>query len=93
MHTLHTVPFSFRVKELTHGIDTVFPISIAYTSLECTPLDNVALASVRINASSNEVWMFSFPCITPLLIDFHQIRLTLRVLIFERSFVLLFKLR
>ena len=55
MHTLHTVPFSFRVKELTHGIDTVFPISIAYTSLECTPLDNVVLASVRINASSNEV--------------------------------------
>ena len=53
MHSLHTVPFSFRVKELTHGIDTVFPISIAYTSLECTPL--VALASVRINASSNEV--------------------------------------
>ena len=34
MRTLHTVPFSFRVKELT-----VFPISIAYTSLECAPLN------------------------------------------------------
>ena len=56
MRTLHTVPFSFHVKELTHGISYLYSIYI----FGMRTVGYVTLASVRTNASSNEVWMFSF---------------------------------
>ena len=51
MRTLHTVPFSFHVKELTHGISYLYSIYI----FGMRTVGYVTLASVRTNTSSNEV--------------------------------------
>ena len=51
MRNLHTVPFSFRVKELTHGISYLYSIYI----FGMRTVEYVTLDSVRINARSNEV--------------------------------------